>query len=306
MSDCYYYNNGILGKYMEIEKCYSILQVKQGSSNEEITRSFRAMALKYHPDKNPQRKDWANEQMTTLNMAYSTLMGFRFKEENGDTRSNEPAPQKQEPVKEERRSKDDKVFRDELYGLQDEARREYLINGFIRARESAKDGMYRYFQYGLFNFHRREERKFVKIYNDMVLLLRRNYHGIKKLSSMTDDAELIEHFDVFSRMIFNFYRASECLNLIDSYKDIYEVESYRIYKKGDEYLHLSHKEIFFDRHNRGYFIREKTVPPLLDAEGLFKRNLKLYSESSWAVETQIKLEYALSLKAYIMLFFTEE
>ena len=79
-----------------------------------------------------------------------------------------------------------------------------------------------------------------------------------------------------------------------------------IYKKGDEYLHLSHKEIFFDRHNRGYFIREKTVPPLLDAEGLFKRNLKLYSESSWAVETGIKLEYVLSLKAYIMLFFTEE
>lgn len=291
---------------MEIEKCYSILQVGKGSSNEEITRSFRAMALKYHPDKNPQRKEWANEQMTTLNMAYSTVMGFRFKQENGDTRSDEPAPRRAGTAREERRSKNEKNLRDELYGLQDEARREYLINGFIRSRESAKDGMYRYFQYGLFNFHRREERKNVKIYNEMVLLLRRNYHSIKKLSSMTDDVELIEHFDVFSRMIFNFYRASECLNLIDSYKDTYEVESYRIYKKGDEFLHLSHKEIFFERHNRGYFIREKTVSPLLDAEGLFKRNLKLYSESSWAVEAGIKLEYVLSLKAYITLFFTEE
>lgn len=291
---------------MEIEKCYTILQVGKNSSNEEIARSFRAMALKYHPDKNPQRKEWANEQMTTLNMAYSALMGFRFKQENEDTRSNGPEPPGPGPAKQGRRSKNERNFQDELYGLQDEARREYLINGFIRSRESAKDAMYRYFQYGLYNFHRREERKNVKIYNDMVLHLRRTYHSIKKLSSMTDDSELIEHFDVFSRMVFSFYRASECLNLIDSYKDIYEVESYRVYKRGDEFLHLSHKELFFDRHNRGYFIREKTVPPLIDAEGLFKRNLKLYSESSWAVEAGIKLEYVLSLKAYITLFFTEE
>ena len=291
---------------MDINRCYNILQVEKNSSNEDITRSFRAMALKYHPDKNPQNKDWANEQMTTLNMAYSTLMSHRFRQDNEDTRSEEPAAPGSGPVRGERRSRPEKSFKDELYGLQDDARREYLINSFIRYRESAKDAMYRYFQYGLFNFHRREERKYVKIYNEMVLLLRRTFHSIKKLSSMTDDPELIEHFDVFSRMIFNFYRASECLNLIDSYKDSYEVDSYRIYKKGDESLHLAHKELFYDRHNRGLFIREKTVPHLFDSENLFKRNLQLYSESSWAVETGIKLEYVLSLKAYIELFFTGE
>jgi curved DNA-binding protein CbpA len=294
---------------MDIERCYTILQVGKGSTSEEITRSFRAMALKYHPDKNPQRREWANEQMTTLNMAYSTLMSFRFRQENGESGAEKPAShsaQKPSGREGQNRAEQEKKFRDELHGLRDEARRDYLINGFVRSRESAKDGMYRYFQYGLYNFHRREERKNLKIYNDMVLLLRRTYHSIRKLSSMTDDPELIEHFDVFSRMIFNFYRASECLNLIDSYRDSYEVDSYRLYKKGDESLHLSHKEIFFDRHNRGYFIRERTVPPLIEAEGLFKRNLKLYSDSSWAVEAGIKLEYVLSLKAYITLFFTEE
>ena len=63
---------------MDIERCYTILQVEKGSTSEEITRSFRAMALKYHPDKNPQRREWANEQMKVLNTAYSTLMSYRF------------------------------------------------------------------------------------------------------------------------------------------------------------------------------------------------------------------------------------
>lgn len=294
---------------MDIERCYSILQVGKNSTSEEITRSFRAMALKYHPDKNPQRRDWANEQMTTLNMAYSTIMGYRFRQENDESGKDRTQPKKQHESPPEGRGKRtayEERFRDELHGLRDEARRDYLINSFVRARESAKDSIYRYFQYNLYNFHRREESGNIRIYNDMVLQLRRTYHNIRKLSTMTGDPELIEHFDVFSKMIFNFYRASECLNLIDSYRDSYEVDSYRIYKKGDESLHVAHKEIFFDRHNRGYFIRQKTVSPLIEAEGLFKRNLKLYSESSWAIESGIKLEYVLSLKAYITLFFTEE
>jgi len=63
---------------MEIEHCYRILQIGQSSSDEEVSRSFKAMAMKYHPDKNPQRREWANEQMTVLNTAYSTLMSYRF------------------------------------------------------------------------------------------------------------------------------------------------------------------------------------------------------------------------------------
>ena len=293
---------------MDINRCYSILQVGETSSNEEISRSFRSMALKYHPDKNPQRKEWANEQMMTLNMAYSTIMSYRFKQENEEPRRQEaPSPGKSSRAEEERkkREKRDRDLRNELYGLQEEARREYLINSFIRSRESSKDFMYRYFQYGLYNFHRREQRNSMKIYDDMVLQLRRSYHNIKKITSMTLDPELIEHFDVFSRMIFNFYRSTECLNLIDSYNNSYEVDSYRIYKKGDEYLHSAHKEIFFDRHNRGVFRREKVGPALTESEKLFKHNLRLYPEASWAVETGIKLEYLLSLKAYIALFFTE-
>lgn len=58
-------------------------------------------------------------------------------------------------------------------------------------------------------------------------------------------------------MIFDFYRASECLNIIDSYNDSYEVDAYRMYKRGDEHLHKAEKELFYDRHNRGFLDKRK-------------------------------------------------
>lgn len=166
--------------------------------------------------------------------------------------------------------------------------------------------MYRYFQYTLYNFHRREERGNRKVYNDIIVSLRKSYHLIKKYSSLTRDRELIEHFNVFSKMIFDFYKASECLNIIDSYNDSYEVDAYRLYRRGDEHLNKSEKEMFFDRHNRGFFERKKAIPDLLEAENTFRKTLQMYKNSSWAVETSIKLEYVLSLKVYITLFFSNE
>lgn len=290
---------------MDINRCYSILSVTSSSSDEEITRSFRSMAMKYHPDKNPQRREWANEQMAILNTAYSTLMGYRFKEAEAAVESeNRSAMEKAEAAAREAARR--KAEQDELRGLRDEARREYLINRFVQFREEAKDAMYRYFQYSLYNFHRRDEPGNRRIYDGMITSLRKTYHSIKKLSSLTGEKELIEHFSVFSRLIFDFYRASECLNIIDSYNDRYEVDAYRLYRKGEDFLHRAHKELFFDRHNRGYIDRKRIGPDLMDAEQFFRQALRLYGDSSWAVESQIKLDYIQSLKSYINLFFTGE
>lgn len=290
---------------MDINRCYNILSVTSGSSDEEITRSFRAMAMKYHPDKNPERREWANEQMTILNTAYSTLMSHRFKEaeaaveaEENEARERAGAAAREEAIR--------KAREDELRGLRDEARREYLINRFVQIRESAKDAMYRYFQYSLYNFHRRDEPGNRRVYEGMISDLRKNYHAIKKLATLTEDKELLDHFNVFSRLIFDFYRASECVNIIDSYNDRYEVDAYRLYRKGDDFLHTAHKELFFDRHNRGHLERRKIGPDIMDAEQCFRHALRLYADSSWAVESQIKLEYIQSLKSYINLFFSGE
>ena len=123
---------------MDINRCYNILSVTPKSTDEDITRSFRAMAMKYHPDKNPDKKERANEQMTILNTAYSTLMGYRFKEaesaveyEDHSNRERAEAAAREAALK--------KAREDELRGLRDEARREHLINRFVQARDSAKE-----------------------------------------------------------------------------------------------------------------------------------------------------------------------
>lgn len=57
---------------MEYKDYYKILGVERGASAEEIKKAFRKMALKYHPDRNPGKKD-AEEKFKDLNEAYEVL-----------------------------------------------------------------------------------------------------------------------------------------------------------------------------------------------------------------------------------------
>ncbi len=297
---------------MDITQCYRLLNVESSASNEDISRAFKALALRYHPDKNPQNKEWANEQMTMLNTAYSSVMSYRFRSENAADARNDNAGRQEKPEESphyrpaDKPDSAEKDFTATAAHLYEEKIHDDLVARFIRIREDAKDSLYKYFQYGLYNFHRREDVKGEGMYRRIVLTLRKSYHRLKKLGEMSGDREMLEHFAVFGRMIFDFYRSSECLNIIDSYKDQYEVDAWRMYRKGDELLHQAHRELFFDRHNRGYLNKSKVIPDLVDAENVFKKTLRGYPDSSWAVETAIKLEYISSLKTYYELFFTGE
>ena len=248
--------------------------------------------MRYHPDKNLHRIEWATEAMSRLNSAYAIVMSHRFK---NDEISKTRAPARKTQPSEVKREQKKASINPEI-----------LTQQFIRLRESSKDALYRYFQFNLSNIPLRDKVSNQAIYNKIVFTLRKTYHEIISLKKQTDDRELIEHFEVFNSMLFNFYRASECLNIIDSYNNQYDVEAYRVYREGDEHLHTAHREIFYDRHNRGYFKKEMAFTYLAQAIKTFHANLKVFPDSSWAVETQIKLDYARSLLDYVQLFFSED
>lgn len=280
---------------MNIDQYYRFLNVSHTATDDEISAAYKKLALKFHPDKNPHRLAWANDAMSKLNVAYAAVMSYRFKDEipAERQRAGKPAPRRQQPrpVK--------KPYRDIIDS-------EILTKQFINLRESIKDELYRYFQYSLYNLPVREKISNRAIFNKMVFSLRKLYHSVLQLREKSDDPEIIEHLDVFTTMVFNFYRASECQNIIDSYSDQYDVEAFRIYRKGDEQLHVAHKEIFYDRHNRGYFKKDMAKTYVVDAEKIFQANLKVFPDSTWSVETKIKLEYVQSLRRYLELFFSED
>ena len=57
---------------MNSQEAYKILELSPGASAEEIKRSFKRLALKYHPDKNKDNQD-AEDKFKKINSAYQLL-----------------------------------------------------------------------------------------------------------------------------------------------------------------------------------------------------------------------------------------
>merc|ERR1719504_508032 len=52
---------------------YKVLGVDRGASDQEIAKAYKKLALKHHPDKNPDNKENAEENFKKVTEAYETL-----------------------------------------------------------------------------------------------------------------------------------------------------------------------------------------------------------------------------------------
>ncbi len=59
---------------------YEVLGVSRNASKEEIKSAFRKKAMEYHPDKNPDKREWAEEKFKELAEAYEILNDDRKKQ----------------------------------------------------------------------------------------------------------------------------------------------------------------------------------------------------------------------------------
>lgn len=52
---------------------YQILAVKRVATTRQIKAAFRKKAMRYHPDHNPGKEDWANKKLRSIIESYETL-----------------------------------------------------------------------------------------------------------------------------------------------------------------------------------------------------------------------------------------
>lgn len=52
---------------------YEVLGVSKSASKDEIKQAFRKLAMQYHPDKNPDKREWAEEKFKEIAEAYEIL-----------------------------------------------------------------------------------------------------------------------------------------------------------------------------------------------------------------------------------------
>uniref|UniRef100_A0A671VMQ0 J domain-containing protein n=1 Tax=Sparus aurata TaxID=8175 RepID=A0A671VMQ0_SPAAU len=61
---------------------YQVLGVRRDASADDIKKAYRKLALRWHPDKNPENKEEAEKKFKELSEAYEVLSDERVQMEH--------------------------------------------------------------------------------------------------------------------------------------------------------------------------------------------------------------------------------
>ena len=66
---------------------YKILQVNRNASDEDLKKSYRKLAMKWHPDKNPNNKKDAEAKFKQISEAYEVSLSLSLSLSLNDSKS---------------------------------------------------------------------------------------------------------------------------------------------------------------------------------------------------------------------------
>jgi len=226
----------------------------------ELNQSYRKLAHKYHPDRNPGKESWAHQAMSRINEAYDVAVDYL-----GALRY------------EEIESRLDSEIR---------AHHNFMAV-FVNVANRVLDGMFTYYQYGLSNPHQRTSGTPRLRYRQAVKMISAAISRLSELRAPNEvDQETLTTFFKFAQSFL------QCMQI----DRVHSPSSPRSDQLAYRHYHLA-SDALDNAIRRGFFREELSKPgemasPQALSVGMneYMAVLTQYSQSSWVVETVLRLQ----------------